>query len=102
MKLAVIDDILVSIRLRTIYRSLEVQDYDKTRVHIINLIDVMRKTQLIDMSRDMYNRVLDSMMHMRIDLAMKRYSKVHNDLRDLQIAYLTRFSNSDEEYKLYW
>ena len=101
-KLAVVDDTIVFIRLKTIYRLLKQQDYAKSLTHIILLIDTLKKTECIRMTREMYNTVLNTLMHMRINLALRKYSLVHNALRDLQILNITKDKESQPEYKLFW
>ena len=96
IKLAIVNDTVVTMRLKTIYKRLKSESYHQVKIHIINLLDVLLKTPVIDIQRDMYNKVIDSLMHMKIDLAMKRYVSVHNSLRDLQISYLIRYKEFDD------
>lgn len=101
-KLAIIDDFIVNMRLRTIYRMLKDEQYVRVNNMIINLIDILRKTPEVKMEKDRYNMVLTSLMRMKIHVSLKRYSEVHNLLRDVQIYDLVKYKVPAKEYKLYF
>jgi hypothetical protein len=101
-KFAVVDDTIINFRLRTIYRLLKDESYDRVKLMIINLVDIMRKTPEVRINKDRYNQVLTALMRMRILVGLKHYTDVHNLLRDTQIASITQYKSSAKEYTLYF
>ena len=100
--LKVIDDTILMFRLKTIYKLIKVQSYEDAKYRIIDLIDCLTKTDVIDISRDTINMVIPALMLMKVELAMNRYNNAHGILRDLQMIFLTMFKESDQESQLYW
>lgn len=101
-KFAVVDDTIVNFRIRTIYRLLKDESYDRVKLMIINLVDLLRKTPEVQIDKDRYNQVLTALMRMRILVGLKRYTDVHNLLRDIQISHIVQHKVPANEYTLYF
>lgn len=78
-----VDDVVVDCRLKGLYQSLLRQDYERVKFNIIDMIDHLRKAPYVDMDINVYKKIIDEFMHMRVEVAIKKYNNVHDRIRNV-------------------
>ena len=82
-KITYLNEIYVDCRLRVIVNSIRRFDYVRTLSNIIDMIQSLRYAQEVDIPKDIYNKIMDAFLRMRVDASLKKFNNVHDRARDL-------------------
>ena len=82
-KLEYINEGIVNSRLKGLYKSLLNNDYDRTKFLVEDTINMIKTTTEIDIDKELYNKILDELYQMILELVFKKYNSVHDRIRDL-------------------
>lgn len=78
-----VDDVVIDCRLNGLYKSLLRKDYERVKFNIIDMIDHLRKAPYVDMDINLYKKIVEEFLHMRIEMSLGQYHQVHNRIRDI-------------------
>jgi hypothetical protein len=83
---------VVDCRIRGIYKLLSRGDYCKASISIGDMWVNLMRAKEIDFDKKTYNTIYDAFARMKVEMAFRKYTDVHNRLRDLHyfIENLTR------------
>lgn len=91
-----VDTSFVEFRIRDIYKYMLKDEY-KYAITIINETMInLRHASVIDMDIGTYNKIYNEFYHMRIEMAAKKYTNVHDRMRDLHYYIRFRETYTDE------
>jgi len=78
-----LDAVVVDCRLWGLYDLVLAGNYAKAAISINDILANLTRVEELDFDWKTYNLIYETFAHLKIDMAMHRYTKVHERLRDL-------------------
>lgn len=89
--LTYVSDAVICCRLRGIYSAIKAEKYAKA-VNLINdTLFVTENAEENDLDHEVHNKVITLFYKTLIELAMKRYSSAHNNIRELYYIISSKY-----------
>lgn len=96
--MSVVDDINIDCRLEGIHKSLLRGDYIRAYVNIYDTLMHLLKCPF-EMDKTLYNEILTEFYKMRVEVALHKYDRVHDRVRNLHHKIMASYigdSDSDD------
>jgi hypothetical protein len=90
-KLEYINEGIVNSRLKGLYKSILNNDYDRTKFLVEDTINMIKTTTEIDIDKELYNKIIDELYQMIMELIFKKYNSVHDRIRDLHYLIIQSY-----------
>lgn len=78
-----VNECIIDCRLRGIYQQISLGRYEKAAFNIIEMLINLKNKNIVDIEPVLYNEIVTEFIHMRVEICLKKYHKVHDRVRNL-------------------